>query len=185
MKRTHFLLIAAISWSPLVAQAQDKLGSRDGEVTFFSTAPLEDITAVNHKVASVFVPSTGAIEFSVLIKAFEFEKALMQEHFNENYLESNTFPKALFKGRVVAKNGDDISRPGVHAVVVEGDLTIHGVSRPLSTNATLEVGGDGKVKATCTFDVKPEDHGISVPSVVRDKIAKTVKVSVIIPYTRL
>lgn len=185
MTRLPFFLFALSTLSPGLLHAQDKLGSRDGTITFFSHAPLEDITAVNHKGASVFVPSTGAIEFSALIKAFEFKKAMMQEHFNENYMESDKFPKAVFKGHVVPNAGDDLSKPGSHTVSVDGLLTIHGVERPLTTPATLVVASDGTIKANCMFHVKPEDHGISVPGVVREKIAERIEVTVDIAYGKL
>lgn len=185
MNHPRSFLIGALLFIPVLSNAQDKYGSRDGTITFFSHAPLEDITAVNHKAASVFVPATGAIEFSALIKAFEFKKAMMQEHFNENYMESTTFPKATFSGHVVPKNGDDPARIGTHVVDVEGTLTLHGVDKPLRSTASLEVAADGTIKGTCEFNVKPADHGISVPSVVREKIAEDIKVSVDITYIKL
>lgn len=185
MNQVQALFCASLALLPLLSNAQDKYGSRDGEITFFSQAPLEDITAVNRKAASVFVPASGALEFSTLIKAFEFEKALMQEHFNENYMESGTFPKATFKGRLVAEEGDDLTKSGTHSVGVEGVLSIHGVEKPLSTTGTLEVTSDGKIKATSKFSVSPEDHGISIPGVVREKIAKEISISVNISYAKL
>lgn len=185
MSRIHSFLAAVLVLAPFLSNAQDKYGSRDGTITFFSHAPLEDITAVNHKAASVLVPATGAIEFSALIKAFEFKKAMMQEHFNENYLESASFPKAVFKGHVAPQEGDDLARVGTHKVDVVGTLTLHGVDKPLKTTASLEVAADGTIKGTCEFNVKPADHDISVPSVVREKIAEDIKVSVDITYTKL
>ena len=137
MRSARHILNTALFVFPLLLAAQDKLGSRDGEITFFSSTPMEDITAVNSKVASVFVPSTGAIEFSALIKAFEFRKAMMQEHFNEDYMESDQFPKAVFKGEVLPTAGDDLSRPGIHTDSVEGDLTMHGVTRHITVPATM------------------------------------------------
>lgn len=185
MKTLRHLLNIALFLLPLLLAAQDKLASRNGEITFFSSTPMEDITAVNRKATSVFVPATGDIQFAALIKAFEFEKALMQEHFNENYMESNTFPKAIFKGKVVPAKGDDLSGPGVHMATVDGDLTMHGITQHITVNATLTTAGDGKVKAQCDFEVKPEDYGITVPGVVRAKIAEQVQVKVRLDYTKL
>jgi len=185
MRSNRHALNTALFLLPLVLAAQDKWGSRDGEITFFSSTPMEDITAVNPKVASVFVPSTGAIEFSALVKAFEFRKAMMQEHFNEDYMESDQFPKATFKGKVIAKSGDDLTRPGAHAVSVEGDLTMHGVTQHITVPATMTTAADGGIQAVCDFKVKPADHGIKVPSVVREKIAESLDVKVKIGYTKL
>lgn len=184
MPSASSLLLTLMLW-PAVVSAQDKYGSRNGTITFFSSAPLEDITAVNRNAASVLIPSTGAIEFSVLIRAFEFEKALMQEHFNENYMESAKWPKATFKGRIVPNAGDDLTKQGVHSAEVDGTLNIHGVERPLHTTAQLISGPDGRIKAGCTFEVKPEDHAIAIPGVVRDKIAKSIQVTVDITYRKL
>lgn len=185
MRYAHHILHAALLFCPLLLAAQDKLASRNGVITFFSSTPMEDITAVNSKVASVFIPSTGAIEFSALVKAFEFRKAMMQEHFNEDYMESDKFPKAIFKGKVVPAAGDDLSRSGIHSVSVEGDLTMHGVTRHITVPATLTTASDGSITADCDFKVKPVDYDVKVPSVVREKIAETLDLKVRIAYSKL
>lgn len=185
MRHPITLLTVALAVVPFLSSAQEKFGARDGNITFFSHAPLEDITAVNRNAASVLVPTTGAIEFSVLIKAFEFEKAMMQVHFNENYMESSVYPKAKFKGKLQPKSGDDLSKPGSYVVPVDGTLSIHGVDRPLHTEARLTVSPEGTIQASSKFNVRPEDHGISVPGVVRDKIAKSMEVTVEITYRKL
>ncbi|MEO5584009.1 MAG: YceI family protein [Flavobacteriales bacterium] len=185
MKNPKNLIFAAILLLPSMAMAQDKYGTRNGEISFFSSTPMEDISAINTKVATVFVPATGTIEFSALIKAFEFQKALMQEHFNENYMESATFPKATFKGKLVPAEGDDMMKAGTHPVAIEGVLTVHGVAKPMKSNGTLEVADDGTVKAMCDFDIKPEDHGITIPGVVRAKIAETINAKVRITLSKL
>lgn len=185
MKTNIPLLGAALLLLPALASAQDRFAARTGEISFFSSTPMEDISAVNHKVTSVYVPSTGAIEFAALIKAFEFEKALMQEHFNENYMESNTFPKSTFKGKVVPAAGDDLTKPGRHEVTVEGDLTMHGVTKAISEKGIITTAADGTMQAESDFTVKPEDYGIKIPGVVRGKIAEQITVKVRIPYTKL
>ena len=185
MARPILALNAAMAFAPVLTQAQDKFGARNGTITFFSSAPLEDITAVNHNAAGVLVPATGALEFSVLIKAFEFQKAKMQEHFNENYMESGKWPKAQFKGMLKPKPGEDLTTIGKHVVEVAGTLTIHGVEKPLSSTATLTVAPDGSIAANCVFNVRPEDHAIDIPAVVRDNIAKSVRVTVDITYRKL
>lgn len=185
MRTILLSLVATLLLIPALLSAQDRMASRDGEITFYSSTPMEDIEAVNRKVASVYVPSTGAIEFSALIKAFAFEKAMMQEHFNENYMESKTFPKAIFKGKVTAAEGADLSQVGTHAVLVEGDLTIHGVTKHIIVMGTLTTSNDGRIKAESDFDVKPEDFGIKVPGVVRSKIAELVQVKVRLEYAKL
>ncbi|MBS1545792.1 MAG: YceI family protein [Bacteroidetes bacterium] len=170
---------------PTLLAAQTNYATRTGEISFFSSTPMEDITAVNRQVASVFAPATGAIEFSALIKAFAFEKAMMQEHFNENYMESNTFPKAIFKGKVHAAQGDDLAKAGEHAVTVAGDLTIHGITKQVTVQGVFSTSADGTLKARSEFQVKPEDYGIKVPGVVRNKIAEIISVKVQLAYKPL
>ena len=118
------------------------------------------------------------MEFAVLIKAFEFEKALMQEHFNENYMESNTFPKATFKGTISGITSEEIKKPGSYPVDVEGELTIHGVAKQVKEKGTVKVDAKGVITASSDFIVVPEDHKIEIPGMVRDKIAKEIKVEV-------
>lgn len=184
MNTARNLLFAAMAL-PLSLFAQDRYGTRNGHIAFFSETSMENIEANNHKVSSVWDATTGAIQFAVLIKAFEFEKALMQEHFNENYMESNTFPKADFKGKVTGITMDQLKKAGTYEVTVEGDLTIHGVTKPVKTKGTMVVAADGTVKASCDFNVKPEDHGIKVPGMVRQNIAEQILVKVRMDYARL
>jgi len=171
-------LIAFAALLPLSAIAQDRYATRNGSIAFSSETSMENIAAANHKVTSVLDAATGALQFDVLIKAFEFEKALMQEHFNENYMESNTFPKASFKGKMTGVTAEQLTKPGTYEVVVEGDLTIHGVTKPMKTKGKVTVDQAGAISATSDFGVKPEDHDITIPGVVRDKIAKEIQVKV-------
>ena len=180
--RTSILSLAVL---PAALSAQERFATRNGHVSFLSETAVENIEAHNHKVTSVLDATTGAIEFAVLIKAFEFEKALMQEHFNENYMESNTFPKATFKGKVAGVTTDQLKTPGSYPVTVSGDLTMHGVTKPVTATGSFVVDESGAVKASSTFPVKPEDHGIEIPGVVRKNIAQQLKVSVDLSYTRM
>ena len=178
----HALAATLLLTGTFVAQAQERYFTRTGYIAFFSETPMENIEAHNYKVTSVWDASTGAVEFAALIKAFEFEKALMQEHFNENYMESNTFPKATFKGTFSGVTADQLKKPGTYTVEVKGDLTMHGVTKPVATTGTIVVDQEGKVKAESTFVVSPEDHEIEIPGMVRDKIAKEIQVQVRIDY---
>src|SRR5690606_29851446 len=101
--------------------------TRSGKVTFFSSTPLEAIEAFNNEAASVMDAKTGDIVFQVPIRSFKFENALMQEHFNENYLESSKYPKAEFKGKITDINKVNFSKDGTYNVTSKGNLTIHGV----------------------------------------------------------
>ena len=178
--RTSFLVATLL---PLLATAQDKYATRNGEISFFSHTAVEDIDAVNHKATSVLDAATGAMEFAVLIKGFEFEKALMQEHFNENYMESNTYPKATFKGKVAGVTAEQLKTAATYEVTVSGELTIHGVAKPVSSKGTLVSDGKGAVKASSDFIMKPADHGIKVPGGVN--VAEEIQVKVRIDYQKL
>jgi len=167
----------ALAFLPFALAAQDRYMTRSGHIAFFSATPMENIEGNNHKVTSVLDATSGAIEFAALVKAFEFEKALMQEHFNENYMESNTFPKATFKGKLTGAGAADLTKAGTYPVSVVGDLTLHGVTKPMTAQGTITVDAAGAVKATSEFFVKPEDHNIAIPGVVRKNIAETIKVT--------
>jgi len=158
--------------------AQTKYFTRNGTVTFFSSAPMEDITAENYNATAVLDTETGAVEFSVLMKSFNFKKALMQEHFNENYVESDKFPKSTFKAKIVNIDEIDLTKDGSYPAEVEGEMTIHGVTQNITPEGTIVVK-DGAVNLESKFIVKPEDYEIEIPDVVREKIAKEIEVTVL------
>ena len=176
---TSFLLTVFALCS--YAQDNAKYFTKEGHISFHSETKIETIEADNHKAVSIFDLSTGDIEFKVLIKAFDFEKALMQEHFNENYMESNEFPKSIFKGKITNIADVDVATDGTYEVNVEGDMTIHGVTKPVATAGKIIVEG-GKIKATSEFIVKPADYKIKIPTVVVDNIAKEITVKVDLGY---
>jgi len=165
----------------LTANAQ-KYMTRNGYIGFFSSTPIEDIKADNNQVASVIDISTGEIVFQVLIKSFKFAKALMEEHFNENYLESEKFPKSTFKGKITNLAAVDFSKPGQYEVIVEGDLNIHDVTNKVSVTGSIEVIPGG-INANSKFNVVPEDYKIKIPAIVRENIAKIIEVTVAIRYS--
>jgi hypothetical protein len=148
--------------------------TKSGKIYFFSDTPMEKIEATSTTANSVYDSSTGAIEWAVLIKGFKFEKALMEEHFNENYMESTKFPKAKFKGMIDNPTSINLGKDGTYKANVSGTLEMHGVSNPIACVATFVVK-DGKIKASSSFTVKVADYKIDIPSVVKDKIAKSVK----------
>jgi hypothetical protein len=149
--------------------------TRTGFIGFYSKTALEDIKGENNQVYAVIDAGKKNLAFALLLKGFIFPKELMQEHFNENYVESDKYPKASFSG---AFTGDlPLNKDGVYKVVVKGNLTLHNVTRPIETSATLEVK-DGRILGTAEFKLRPEDFNISIPSVVRDKIDKEIAVKV-------
>lgn len=167
----------------LTTNAQ-KFMTKNGYIGFYSHTPVEDIKADNNQVASILDISTGEIAFQVLIKSFQFEKALMQEHFNENYLESEKFPRSTFSGKITNFSDVNFSKPGKYEVTVEGDLLIHGVTKKISTKGSVEIA-ENSIIATSKFNIQPEDYNINIPAVVRNNIAKIIEVTVNMKYAPL
>ena len=160
-----------------MCMGQGKYLTDGGNAVFYSHAALEDITAENKEVASVIDGATGEIAVIVKMTAFLFEKGLMQEHFNENYVESEKFPKATFRGSILNNEDVDYASAGVYQVQVEGKLTIHGVTNKVSAGGTLEVHSEGIIAKT-SFMLNPEDYGIKIPKVVRKNIAENMEIRI-------
>jgi hypothetical protein len=148
----------------LVMSAQmgisQKYFSKTGKVSFHSDAPIEKIEAHNTSASTVIDIASGAMEWAVLIQAFKFEKALMQEHFNENYLESSTYPKAKFKGKIDNLSSINFTKDGEYKATVSGDLEIHGVTKPVTAQGTFVVK-NGAIAATSKFSVSVADFKIN------------------------
>lgn len=142
-------------------------------VSFFSDAAIEDITAENTKVSTIFNSETGDIVYSVPIKDFKFAKSLMQEHFNEKYMESEKYPKATFQGKLV---GYDMKKNGPQDVRAQGKLTIHGVTHDIDVPGTFEVNGK-KINMKSRFMVKVADYNITIPQLLFQNIAEQVEVT--------
>ncbi|MCB9283931.1 MAG: YceI family protein [Lewinellaceae bacterium] len=184
MKKILCLFSVIVALSFATQTWGQKYFTRDGQITFTSETPMEKIEAVNQKATSVLDAASGQVEFAVLIKGFQFEKALMQEHFNENYMESTKFPKATFKGQITDMDLVDLTKDGVYPITVKGDLMIHGVTNPVVADGKLEVK-NGAIHARSSFNLSPEEYGIKIPAVVRDNIAQSLKVEVAVNYELL
>ena len=178
MKRIYLLFI--LLTFALAVNAQ-KYMTKNGYIGFFSHTPMEDIKGDNNLVAGVLDISTGEMVFQAIIKSFHFDRALLEEHFNENYLESDKFPKSSFKGKITNLSSVNFSKSGIYDVNVEGDLTIHGVSNKINTKGTIEVVTGG-INATSKFNISPENYKINIPGVVREKINNNLEVTVSMKY---
>jgi len=167
--------------------SQTKYFTKAAGISFYSVAEQENIESHSNRAVSVFEKETGAIEFSVLIKSFQFEKALMQEHFNENYMESDKFPKATFKGSSEELKKLNFTKDGTYTITVSGDLSIHGETKKITTPMTFVVKSKA-ISASTEFKVLLKDYNIKVPSVVGKKIAEEILIKVTIkeylPYAK-
>jgi polyisoprenoid-binding protein YceI len=174
MKRSLFILLNSLA---IAGFSQTVQMTRSGQVSFFSKTPMENIEAVNNEVTSLIDTGKGEIVFAILIKSFHFDRALMEEHFNENYLESNKFPKATFQGKITNSTKIDFTKNGTYEAAIEGDLTIHGIKQRQAATGTLVVA-NGKISASSIFTVKLADYKVEIPSLVAEKISKTVEIHV-------
>lgn len=152
----------------------------EGSIHFFSSAPMEDIEATNESPQSVIDLATGEMVYSLKIKNFEFEKSLMQEHFNENYLESEKYPKSTFSGKIEDWN----KKEGKQEVTVSGKMTIHGVTRDVKVKGMIDYDGD-QLKIYAKFPVELKDYKVKIPKALFYNIAESVEVTVDLQYNKL
>lgn len=181
MLRKLFLLV--LFTASVNAFAQEKFISKNSYISFYSSTPLEDILGESNEAVSILNAETGEVAFQALMTTFHFKKALMEEHFNENFIESDKYPKSKFNGKIENFNKDMLKSP-VANISVTGQLSVHGVEKTITVPGTLGLE-NGKLVGTSKFMVVPEDYGITIPSLVRDKIGKQMEVTVkanYVPY---
>ena len=177
MKKIKFVTVVIMTFFSLSVQAQGKFYTKSGKISFFSSTSLEDIAATNKSVISLLDTKTGDLQFAAFMKGFEFRKALMQEHFNADYVESSKFPKAEFKGQISNNSEINYTTNGTYTAKVKGKLTIHGVTKDIESNGTITVK-DGKLVLGSAFNVLVADYKITIEKLYRDNIAKSIKVTV-------
>ena len=174
-KASKLLLLILIAAGLNMPSYGQNLTTTKAKVRFFSSTPIEDIKAASDNGIAVLVSKTGAIAFQVPIKSFEFSKGLMQEHFNENYLESNKYPYAKFTGKI--NQPVDLTKNGEFNVSATGKLLIHGVSKQRTIAGKIIVN-NGSIQLLSAFDVACADHKIKIPKLVMTKIAEVIKVNI-------
>ncbi|MCX2486198.1 YceI family protein [Pedobacter sp. MR2016-24] len=177
MKR--MILLFGLCLSFMAAGAQNIFVSKATSITFFSSTPVEDIEGKSTTASSVVDIKSRNIVFKVSNTSFQFKKKLMQEHFNENYIESDKYPFSIFRGKIT--DDVDLSKDGSYTVNVEGTLDIHGVTKAYQSKANIVVA-KGVITARTTIRVKIEDHQIKVPSIVFKNIAEFVDVRISATY---
>ncbi len=174
--KKNFILIALSFFCFNQLNAQ-KVYTKNGSVSFFSKAPVENIKADNNQAMSVLNIQTGEIQFSVLIKGFHFKKSLMEEHFNENYMESDKYPNATFKGTIDNFQSSNFTKDGNYTISVSGNLTIHGVTKKINAAGSLIITA-GVITASSKFSIRLADYNISIPSIVKDNIAENIDITI-------
>lgn len=172
-----FLVLFVVS---VGAFGQGKFIAKNAYISFYSSTPMEDIFGESNEAVTILNGETGEIGFQALMSTFHFKRALMEEHFNENYMESTKFPKSKFNGKIEGFNKDMLKSP-VTTIKITGVLNVHGVEKTITVPGTIGLE-DGKLVANSKFKVVPEDYGIVIPSLVRDKIGKEMEVTVKTSY---
>lgn len=173
-KLLFFLLIFSIG----SITAQERHFTKSGKITFDATTSKspEKIAATTNTAICVLEKSTGKIQFSVILKSFEFANALMQEHFNENYVESHKFPKAEFKGQLMQPEKISYQQNASNTVTVKGTMFLHGVQKEMESSGTISIQ-NGNIFLSSTFVLLLKDFGIKIPGLVSDKVGEQVKIS--------
>lgn len=153
-----------------------KFITRNASVHFFSSTPMENIEAVSNGMSVILDISSGQVAFQVPIRSFHFENALMEEHFNENYMESEQHPKATFSGQLLEWDIDDFTTGEPVQAVAQGEFNCHGVSDERKVSGTISKRKDGTWSIQADFEVSTSVHRIPIPKVVREKIAEVIRV---------
>lgn len=174
---TKFSLVLGMLYTVcLPVWGQTLLSTKSASITFFSSTPLEDIEGKSISAAAALNRSTGELVVKVRNTSFKFEKKLMQEHFNENYIESHKYPVSEFKGKI--QDTSVLSINGKHTVTARGTLQVHGVSKSYEVKVDLQVD-DSAIHAQTEFPIKVADHKIKIPGILGKNIAETIKTTIV------
>lgn len=174
-----YISLILLAWLGINQAVQGIYVCKNAAVSLYSKAPIEDIDAHSDKGTSVLNTTTGDVAFAVPIRSFKFEKSLMQEHFNENYLESDKYPQASFKGKL--NTIPDVSKDGTYPVTATGLFEVHGVKQNRTIPGKIMVS-KGAVSLTSEFMVACKDHKVEIPKLVFHNIAETIRINVSAAY---
>ncbi len=175
MKMKYFIICLSFLFATSIV-AQEKYSTKNGTIVFEASVPsFEEVKAKNENVSAILNAETGDFASLVLINGFRFKVALMEEHFNENYMESSKFPKAIVKGKLKDFSVSELSKESTK-YTLEGTITLHGVTNPFETVLSISKEGD-TLKIESNFVLKPTDFNIEIPKIVSNKIAEEVNVN--------
>jgi hypothetical protein len=180
--KLFFIALSALSFTSMYAQ--DIFTTSNAKVSFYSKTPIEDIEATSNKVATVLNNKTKQLYFKIQNTTFQFREKLMQEHFNENYMESDKFPISDFNGKIL--DDIDFTKKGNYKVTIVGILNIHGKKKEYKVEGTLSSNENG-ISVTSNFKIKLADHGVEIPTIVFTKIAEQLDIEISAnykPYTK-
>ena len=183
IKLMQKLLLPFLLLAVTIAFGQSKYVTKSGSMSFEASQPsFEPIEATHSAVSALLNADTGELAVLALVRGFRFPLALMEEHFNENYIESHQYPKTSFKGSILNFDSNALSNQP-RTVQLTGELSLHGVTKLISVSATI-TKSDEQITLTSSFSVKTSDFGIKIPSLVRKQIDENVQVEVSLPLQR-
>jgi hypothetical protein len=183
IKLMQKLLLPFLLLAVTIAFGQSKYMTKSGSMSFEASQPsFEPIEATHSAVSALLNADTGELAVLALVRGFRFPLALMEEHFNENYIESHQYPKTSFRGSILNFDSNALSNQP-RTVQLTGELSMHGVTKPISVSATI-TQSDEQITLTSSFSVKTSDFGIEIPSLVRKQIDENVQVEVSLPLQR-
>jgi hypothetical protein len=168
-----FLIVSVcLSFVPKGDQTAPEFIERQGKITFFSYTPVENIQATSNQALSIFNADSKQVVLEILMRTFTFKKSLMYEHFNESYIESDLYPKALLNATVVDFD------PGLESQtrIIKGNFTLRDITKPIEFKTKI-TKANGGYQFEGELEVKIDDHEIKVPKVLSANIAKTIQVS--------
>jgi len=175
------LAVVVLLSSLYTTAGAQKYITKTGKIEIFSETPLFTIDGVNKKVASILNAENGEVVASTLVRSFRFEEALVEEHFNENYLEPNLYPKAIFKGRILNFDEINLSEDGTYEITISGELTIHGQTRPITEEGELVITA-GNITATTRFEVSLEDYKVEIERAYKNAIKDEILLKIYFNY---
>ena len=175
----RLLLLFVFIISTCFSQNKEKLFIKNSHVSFFSWAPLEDITAVSNQLEGVVDLKTGSFYVRIPINTFIFPSSLMQQHFNDNYMESDKYPISTFKGNLNTSLIQEMNIGERFSIQADGVLNIHGIEKDVIVDVFLEKNTNDKMNMFSEFDVNLKTYNIKVPKIVRMNIADTILVKVV------
>ena len=173
-------LLPILLFSMMTVFGQSKYMTKSGSMSFEASQPTFEPIEANHTAVSALLNAeTGELAVLALVRGFRFPLALMEEHFNENYIESHQYPKTSFKGSIIDFDQTTLNDQP-QTVQLTGELSMHGVTKPITVSASINQTDD-LITLESSFSVKTSDFGIEIPSLVRKQIDENVQIEVSLP----
>ena len=172
----NFIIIAMLSVYA-IGFSQEKMITKAGKISFEASVPsFEEVKATNTNVTFVLNPETGEIASLALMRGFHFKVALMEEHFNENYMESDRYPKAIFKGKIENFDLKSVT-DSPKDYIIKGKLELHGKAQDIMTTARIKMSASG-ISIVSNFAVNASDFNIAIPSLVKSKVSNKINIQI-------